>query len=794
MSSFHSRIRGPDFFLSSEQNASDDFLAWMKAESGNYSTTNGSDERTEGNTEARASRHSHAPLISRQYAYNNQNHRLELVLNDQIKLLSQLSSASSSQLPGSASLSSTSFLPPSSSLSSRGGYISHAHSTRSQLPMPHGPSLSSSLHPNFYHYAAFVPVCERGPQYAFGTGRSGDDELEVKRKRLLEERAVQRGKEQSRRRAERERREAEVNGEEKEQLVSGVDEENACDQPPVNHIRHNVTTTAAEHTVASRLQRQLVLAQDEQNKRRAAHAARQALQAERDARHQSMLMRHDPAWRAQRRQQQEEAERARILQHSWLLLVTVASRVEVWRRSVEHYQSVMRSERSVRTIVQWFRRCCERRRKQRFHHARRVIRLFWEERLAVQHFHDAEADKRRALDVVLSFLSWATNRRKQAVQRAFGVIETKCVVIQRAWRQYATVQKWRLLVQVLQVVQFKQHPDTYEREKERAEDDDADRRVSLSATSNPPSTAASRPTSASSSASQTTTSRPSSRSTLRSPTTILHAGSSIPRQRIRYFRFLPPIFKSSSPSVAPETSHMGTGGLQRWNAMVRWQRELFYERLSEEVRLHHQRGQRRKIEEARDDLIRLASPRAGGSALLSPRQRMLQPTACGVEWPQAAAGRDGAASGGGGRLRHWLLTSLQLHEMHRRALKTLSVVPIAGTTHVERLYVIERTVKYVRRRAAEQREEGGEERRAGRGKNGRTTWATVRAWQQTAIMQEVDEEEAERRAQEEEIRVSRQKANSVVSQGESGELSTLARFQLQLKQNAADEGYANDGD
>ena len=781
--SFASAIRGPNFFLSSEQNASDDFLSWMKATSGNYSTTNGSDESTDGSSKARSSRHSHAPLISRQYAFNNQNHRSELVLTDQIKALSAPSPLS--VLPGTATLSSTSFLPPSTSLSSRGGYISHAPSARSQLPMPHGQSLSSSFSPNYYQYAAFVPVCERGPAYAFGTGRSGDDELEVKRKRLMEERTVQKEKERSRRRAEKERREAEVNGEEKEQEWSRVDERDESDQTPIDHIRHNISTTA-DNTVASRLRRQLLLAQEEQQKRRAAESARQSLQAGRTERHQLMLRRHDPAWRAQRRRQQEEAEKAGILQRSWLLLITVASRVEVWRQSVEHYQKVLKSERAIKVIVQWLRRCRERRRKERFLHARRVIRLFWEERLAVSYLHDSEADKRRAMDVVLTFLSWTTSKRKQAVVRAFGTIESKCVVIQRAWRQYATVQKWRLLVQVSQFVQFNQHPDMYDREKERAEDEQANQRHSLTASST--STVDTRPSSSSSS--HSATSRPSSRSKVR-PATAAGVSSNIPRQRIRYFRFLPPTFKSTSPSIQPETSHLGTGGLQRWNAMIRMQRELFYERLNEEVKLHYQRSQRRKIEEARDDLNRLASPRTGGSAMLSPRQRMLQPTVCGVEWPQPTVRRDGAASGVG-RLRHWLLTDLQLHEIHRRALKACAVVLLGSSSQVERLYVLERTVKYVRRRTVE-RDDGSDERRGNRAEHGTTTWATVRRWQQSPIIQEIDEDEIERKIQEDEIRQSRQRANSVVGL-EDGDLSSLARFQLQFEQKGADQADTHTSD
>ena len=767
--SFASSIRGPNFFLSSEQNKSDDFLARMKAMSGNYSTTNGSDDSN--HSRARSSRHSHAPLISRQYAFNSHNHRAELALNDQLKALSPPSSSVLSS--GHAVVSTTSFLPPSSSLSSRGGYISHAPSARYQLPSPHGQSLATSFAPNYYQYAAFIPVCERGPAFAFGTGRSGDDELEVKRKRMLEERTVQKEKERSRRRKERERREAQLDGEETEQEWSREDE-NEVEQPPIDHIRHNISTIAADNTSASRLQRQLLLAQDKQQRQQAAESARQALQAERTDRQQLMMRRHDPAWRAQRRQQQEEAEKARILQRSWILLITVASRVEVWRQSVEHYQKVMRSERAIKVIVQWLRRCRERKRKKRFLHARRLIRLFWEERLAILYLHDNEAEKRRAMDVVLTFLSWATSKRKQEVVRAFGTIETKVRCIQRAWRQYAAVQKWRLMVQVVQFVQFNQHPDMYEREKERAEEEQGEK---LHSPSSSTTSLVTRPNSSSSS------SRPSTRSTTRSST----AGgisSNIPRQRIRYFRFLPPTFKSTSPSIQPETSHLGTGGLQRWNAMIRMQRELFYERLNEEVKLHYQRSQRRKIEEARDDLNRLASPRAGGAGLSSPRHRMLQPTVCSVEWPQP--GRDGAASGVG-QLRHWLLTKLQLHEMHRRALKTCAVVSLGNSSQVERLYVIERTVRYVRRRPSEQRDDGSDDRRGGsKAEHGFTTWSTVKRWQQSNIITEIDEDEVERKIQEEEIRHSKQKANSVVSLDDGGNLSSLARFQLQLPNGAND--------
>ena len=783
--SFASSTRGPNFFLSSEQNKSDDFLAWMKAMSGNYSTTNGSVD--DSHSRARSSRHSHAPLISRQYAFNSQNHRSELVLNDQIRALTS-PAAASSLLSGQATVSSTAFLPPSSSLSSRGGYISHAPSARFQMPVSHGQSLATSFSPNYYQYAAFVPVCERGPAYTFGTGRSGDDELEVRRKRFVEEKTMQKEKERSRRRKQRERREAELNGEEKAQEWSEEDEDG---QPPIDHIRHNITVTAADNSAASRLQRQSMLSREKQQRQQDAESARQTLQAERDERQQLMLLRHDPAWRAQRRQRQEEAEKARILQRSWLLLITVASRVEVWRQSVEHYQHVMQRERAIKVIVEWLRRCRERKRKQRFLHARRVIRLFWEERLAVQYLHDNEAEKRRAMSVVLTFLSWATSKRKQEVVRAFGTIERKVRVIQRAWREYITVQKWRLIVQALQFVQFNQHPDLYDREKERAEDaHTADRQHS---TFSPSSTVSTRPNSASSSQPNP---RPSSRSTNRSSTPATTT-SHIPRQRIRYFRFLPPTFKSTSPSILPETSHLGTGGLQRWNLMIRMQRELFYERLSEEVRLHFQRSQRRKIEEARDDLNRLGSPRAGGSGLISPRHRMLQPTVCSVEWPQQQQqqqGRDGTASGGG-QLRHWLLTNLQLHEMHRRALKSCAVVTLGSGFAVERLYALERTVKYVRRRPADQRDDGSDDRRANsRAEHGVTTWATVKRWQTSPIMEEVDEDEVERRTQEEEIQKSKEKANSIVGLAADGDLSTLARFQLQLKLSAADDGSIDNSD
>ena len=782
--SFASSIRGPNFFLSSEQNKSDDFLAWMKAMSGNYSTTNGSDDNN-GSEARSSSRHSHAPLISRQYAFNSQNHRTELVLNDQIAALSAASSSSSSpssMLSGSGTVLSTSFLPPSSSLCSRGGYISHAPSARFQLPLPHGQSLASSFTPNYYQYAAFIPVCERGPAYAFGTGRRGDDELEVKRKRLMEEKTVQKEKEKekSRRRKEREEREAELqDGEEKEQDCRR-DGDDDFEQPPVDHIRHNITTTAVDSTVASRLRRQSLLAEEERQKRQSAESARHSLLAERTERHQIMLRRHDPAWRAQRRQQQEEAEKTRVLQRSWLLLITVASRVEVWRRSVEHYQKVMQSERAVRVIVQWLRRCRERKRKQRFLHARRNIRLFWEERLAILYLHDNEADKRRAMDVVLTFLSWATSKRKQEVVRAFGTIESKVVKIQRAWRQYATVQRWRLTIQVIQFVQF--NPDTYGKEKERVEDAQTDRLHSPPAST---STLTARPSSSSSSSHPPP--RPSSRSALRSST----AGgltSNIPRQRIRYFRFLPPTFKSTSPNIQPETSHMGTGGLQRWNAMIRMQREVFIERLNDEVRLQYQRSQRRKMEEARDELNRLASPRAGGGGVLSPRHRMLQPTVCNVEWPQMAGG-------GSGRLRHWLLTNLQLHEMHRRALKACAVVSVGSSGQVERLYVTERTVKYVRRRPVDQREEGSDDRRLNSAvEPGITSWATVKRWEQSLIIHEIDEEEVERKIREDEIRKSRERANSIVGVGD-GDLSSLARFQLQLKQqNGTHESTADSSD
>ena len=793
--SFASATRGLNFFLSSEQNKSDDFLAWMKATSGNYSTTNGSDDSSD--SRARSTRHSHAPLLSRQYAFNSHNHRTELVLNDQIKALSSSSSSSPSSasapslLPSSATLSSTSFLPPSSSLSSRGGYISHAPSARFQLPLPHGQSLAHSFTPNYYQYAAFVPVCERGPAYAFGTGRSEDDELEMKRQRMREQRTLQKAKERSRRTKEKQRREAAIDGEEeKEQNGSRYDEEE-LDSPSADHIRHNITSSAVDNTAASRQRRLSLRAQEEQQRRQAAEAARQALQAARAERQEVMLRRHDPAWRAQRRQQAEEAEKARVLQRSWLLLITVASRVEVWRQSVVHYQNVMRSERAIKVIVQWLRRCRERKRKQRFLHARRVIRLFWEERTAVVYLHDNEADKRRAMDVVLTFLTWATSKRKQEVVRAFGTIESKVKVIQRAWREYATVQKWRLVVQVLQFVQFNQHPDMYDREKERTEDEQADRRPSTASSSSSSSSTAliARPTSAASPSHSNL--RPTSRSSTRSST----AGgisSNIPRQRIRYFRFLPPTFKSTSPSIQPETSHLGTGGLQRWNAMIRMQRELFYERLNEEVKLHYQRSQRRKIEEARDDLTRLASPRTHSTGLASPRHRMLQPTVCSVEWPQQQHGREAAA--GGGRLRHWLLTSLQLHEMHRRALKSCAVVSLGNSSQVERLYVIERTVRHVRRRTAEQRDEGSDERRLNsKAEQGMASWATVKRWSTAAIIHEIDEEEVERKMQEDEINRSKQRANSIVGLGE-GDLSSLARFQEQLKHNASLDGATDESE
>ena len=731
------RLPGVDFFLSSEQNRSDDFLAAMKAMSNNFTSTS---------APLPAPPPGRAPLISRQFAFTAENHRRELLLTAQLAAAATTTDTSPAATP-----------PLSSTLSRRGGYINHAPDRPVSVEREgRGEGRAASYRPGYWAYATFVPVCVRGPALAFGSGRGGLDDVGEAKRRIQEDRRRLSDSERRRQRKQKERR---TLGEEQKQQTGHEEgkEERGTSGKAVADV---VGANSAIVTAAARQDRLKQAMKVQRARQQQARAARERLQQEVDARHATLLHRHTAEYRLQRAKAEEEAERRAVLQRSWLLVLAVGARTEWWRASIEHYQSVMRTERAVKVIVRWLHRCNDRRRNRRFLHARRRVRLFFEQRALTAALMEDEARKRRQLELVLSFLQAALSRRQYEVLTAFSSLHRHATVIQRAWRGFLVTQRWRLYTQTLQFITFDQHADAYDAHDDR----DAANPATPSLPRRP--TSAGRPPSRSNaSASASSASRAAT-------------ATQIPKARaLRYLRFTSPLVRSAvgAASTASELS----ASLGKWNAMVRLQRAVFLERLLDEARLHRVHSHQRHIDRIRDDISGgLGSPRAG---LQSPRPQLRGPAVCKVEWPPEP---------GTVRLRRVLLTVRQLHELHRRTAKACAAGgPTGGesTSGLESLHVVATAGRYVRRAAAVQEGEAGVEstedgqwRVDGRGQNGFVAWAEMKRWSTMDLWTEDDSVEREERERDAEITVSRQRAQSIVEVAATdarGSRSSLALFQ-----------------
>ncbi len=626
---------GP-FFLSSDTNRSDSFLAAMKAMSNNFS--------------------SYAPpplppppikgpCIARQFAFTATGHRKEM------NLIAQLGEASR------AYPSSSSVLPLSSSLSTKGGYLPHApHSRGKAVLQEGGEGRAVSYRPSYWDSVAFVPVWVRGPALPFGSGREAVDEVKEAKRRI---KATQQREKDRAKARQRQRGHEEKEGE-------GFDEEER------DYVKANMTELAAVSTRRSRLSEAL------HQKHVQAREVRERLKCEEEERHHQWLYRHTPEYRVQREREEAALERRQVLQRSWLLVLAVSIRTQWFKDQVEHYQGVMRIERAVKVIVSWLRRCQNRRRQRRFLHARRQLRLFFEERAMISALRADEGKKRQQLDLVLSFLQGTLNRRQNTVVTAFGGLERKAVVIQRAWRGFLVTNKWRLYCQILQFLAFEQPSEAYDL---------------------PPDT------------------------TPRPPTAPPRGRPPMAKLRIRYLRFHSPFLRSGGP-VSESTS------CSRFSAMLRMQREVMRERLLEEAKIYRVIGERRRMDDIRNHISRsddgLASPR---SVTLSTQSQVTGPTVCGVEWEGVM------------RVRRVMLTSRQLHELHRRAVRVCGVAMGVGSCTLEKVGVVGVGGRYVRRAVVVEGEEieGGSRRNCqdgGERRPGFVSYAQMKRWNRHPIMNE----------------------------------------------------------
>ena len=637
----------------------------------------------------------HSAFIARQYATTAEGDRREAELRAQLRAVEERGRGG------------VGWGDVGSSLSTKGGYISHVGGVGSEvggvgMGGQVGEGRAAAYRPGYWEGKVFVPVCVRGPAAVFGTGREGLDEVGERKRAIREERRRREEKERRRRKQrEMEERRRKATGEEEKR--EGVDEEE--EDVEVDFVRANIVAATATSSAERRQKLSQGLA-DLQRRQERAREERERLQAEVEQRNARLMLRYSAAYTEEKRKEEEATERRGALQRSWLVVVALAARAEWWRAQLLHYQSTMRTERAAKVIVHWLQHCIARRRHRRFLHARRQVRLFFEEKRWVAALLDDEERKRRQLDVVLSWLQSALSRRQLEVVSAFSGLEKKAIVIQRAWRGFLVTSKWRLYVQTLQFLHFDQRAepdDTHDRE-------DGHSGGSSAAVTNRRS------------ARRESSSRPPSRQTARSSR--LPSASPRASVRVRYIRFTSPLVRSSGGS-----SSDASASLSKWRAMLRLMREVFMERLMQEARLHRVLDRARQMEALREHISRgsdgVISPRFG---LASPRTRQVGPSVCRLEWPHTA---------GQLLLRHVLLTTPQLHELHRRVAKLCAAgVGGGGDSSLEPLYVVAVSGKYRRRDSPAADAQGTKEGEAWRaaGQGGLMPWVQLKRWSRRPIL------------------------------------------------------------